>query len=53
MSSTRTHGIVRLEPDDLGPRSPRRRTETGVVIHSMRLRRIYEPMLRDTGDTND
>jgi hypothetical protein len=30
-----------------------RADETEVVIHAMRMRRMYEPLLRDTGDAND
>ena len=60
------HALVAAEDDEgkvlyLGPDragnmlevvSVTRAEETEMVIHAMRMRRIYKTLLRDTGDTN-
>ena len=61
------HALVAAEDDEgkvlyLGPDragnmlevvTVTRTDDTEVAIHAMRMRRMYEPLLRDTGDTND
>jgi len=61
------HALVAAEDDDgkvlyLGPDragnmlevvTVTRTDDTEVAIHAMRMRRSYEPLLRDTGDAND
>ena len=61
------HALVAAEDDEgkvlyLGPDragnmlevvTVTRTDDTEVAIHAMRMRRMYEPLLRDTGDAND